>query len=169
MLLDVNTATGSCDCGCTFYSLVYCIFVYAQLGNFSRISHMTWRSLSRRSCWLDRMTAEIMRILFISVLHIFVCTVDQFQSNTSHYDDSEINCWLSPPSTGIHWHAVCRPKEHLITLSERTPGCFGWNSSPSQFCPPRSVNVHLISGIHTIHFLYQPRQAQASTYHSIFQ
>ena len=32
-----------------------------------------------------------MRILFISVLHIFVCTVGHFQSNTSHYDDSEIN------------------------------------------------------------------------------
>ena len=32
-----------------------------------------------------------MHILFISVLHICVCTVGQFQSNTSHYDDSEIN------------------------------------------------------------------------------
>ena len=34
---------------------------------------------------------EIMRILFISVLHIFICTVGQFQSNNSHYDDSVIN------------------------------------------------------------------------------
>jgi hypothetical protein len=35
------------------------------------------------------------------------------------------------------------------------------NSSPSQYCPPRSVNVHLISAIH---ILYQPRKAQARTY-----
>ena len=44
MLLDVNTATGSCDCGkyvrCTFHSSVYCIVVYAPLGNFSRISYI---------------------------------------------------------------------------------------------------------------------------------
>ena len=40
---------------------------------------------------LDRVTVEIMRILFISVLHIFICTVGQFQSNNSHYDDSVIN------------------------------------------------------------------------------
>ncbi len=52
---------------------------------------MTLRSISRRSCRLDRVTSEIMRVLFISVLHIFVCTVGQFQSNNSHYDDSEIN------------------------------------------------------------------------------
>ncbi len=32
-----------------------------------------------------------MHILFISVLHIFVCPVGQFQSNNSHYDDSVIN------------------------------------------------------------------------------
>ncbi len=33
--------------------------------------------------------------------------------------------WLSPPSTGIHWHEVCRPKEHPITLSDRTPVSVG--------------------------------------------
>ncbi len=135
--------------------------------------------------------------------------------------------WLSPPSTGIHWHEVC---EHPITFSDRTPECFVWNSSqmmehhlllslvalstlhgmrmrspgaskttrslalllphqahplaprrkrrprrgrprrapraprnssPSQYCLPRSVNVHLISAIH---ILYQPRKAQARTY-----
>ena len=152
-----------------------------------------------------------MHILFISVLLIFVCTVGQFQSNNSHYDDSEINfagtltaqparnhpimpkraagpavvqalgfkciicdgefaskhaadCHRRQPAFIGTQCALCRPKEHPITISDRTPGCFGWNSSPSQFCPPRSVNVHLISAIHTIHFLYQPRQAQASTY-----
>ena len=44
MLLDVNTATGSCDCGnyvrCAFYSSVYCLFLYAPLVNFSRRSHI---------------------------------------------------------------------------------------------------------------------------------
>ena len=32
---------------------------------------------------------------------------------------------------------VCRPKQHPITFSDRTPWCFGWNSSPSQCCASR--------------------------------
>ena len=40
-----------------------------------------------------------------------------------------------------------------ITFSDRTPGCFGWNSSPSQCCASRSVHVHHISAID---ILYQP-------------
>ena len=53
----------------------------------------------------------------------------------------------------MHWHGVCRPKQHPITFSDRTPGCFGWNSSPSQCCASRSVHEHHISDID---MLYQP-------------
>ena len=41
-----------------------------------------------------------------------------------------------------------------ITFSDRTPGCFGWNSSPSQCFASRSVHKHHISAI--IDILYQP-------------
>ena len=47
----------------------------------------------------------------------------------------------------MHWHGVCRPKQHPITVSDRTPRCCGWNSSPSQCCASRSVHAHHISAI----------------------
>ena len=50
-------------------------------------------------------------------------------------------CWLSPPSPHMRWHGVCRPKQHPITFSDRTPGSFGWNSSPAHCCASRWVNV----------------------------
>ena len=53
----------------------------------------------------------------------------------------------------MHWHGVCRPKQHPITFSDSTPRCFGWNSSPSQCCASRSVLEHHISDID---MLYQP-------------
>jgi hypothetical protein len=60
----------------------------------------------------------------------------------------------------MYWHGVCRPKQHLITFSDRSPGCFGWHSSPSQCCSSRSVNVHLISAIH---ILYPPCEVHSIT------
>ncbi len=67
----------------------------------------------------------------------------------------QTRCWLSPPSPRIQWHGVCRPKQHLISFSHRTPGYFGWNSSPTQCCATRCVNVHqtttsYISHLHLI-------------------
>ena len=47
----------------------------------------------------------------------------------------------------MHWHGVCRPKQHPITFSDSTPRCCGWNSSPSQCCASRSVLEHHISAI----------------------
>ncbi len=189
---------------CTFYSSVNCIFLYAQLGNFSRISHMTWRSLSRRSFVCMRKSCAFYSS--VSCIFLYAPLVDSSrithimmtqrsislapwrrnQQGTIHpgvLSDIVIGCSLGlhtacqwiPVDGGDSQQRVCsqirrhkwctwnpmpaRRQDRLRVLA-----WIGWNSSPSQFCPPRSVNIHLISAIHTIHFLYQPRQAQASTY-----
>ena len=69
-----------------------------------------------------------------------------------------VNAHLIPaistdPHMPRHWHGVCRPKQYPITFPDRTTGCFGWNSSPSQCCASRSVLEHHISAIDV---LYQP-------------
>ena len=166
MLQDVITATGSCDCGNYAHSVHQCLAYFCMHCLSIPVEQLTLWWLRDQFRWhLDGATSKEPSNHAKTRSRSCCRTGIGFQvHHLWRWICEQTRCWLSPPSTGIHWHAVCRPKEHPITISDRTPGCFGWNSSPSQFCPPRSVNVHLISATHTIHFLYQPRQAQASTY-----
>ncbi len=71
-------------------------------------------------------------------------------------DRKQTRFWLSPPSPHIHWHGVCRPKQHPMTFSHTTPGCFSWNSSPTQILWLRCVNLHITSAIYILYQSFQP-------------
>ena len=211
MLLIVNTVLGSCkygNCvGSTFYSPVYCLYLYAPLGTFNQNSPLPQSQCFRSACedpiditfsdrtftcfslnssptllrtlsprWSPRdlppqrrrrrrmptpppplQQQQLRRWRRARAAMVFpACTRTSacwfLQCCAAWY----VNAHLIPAISTephMHWHGVCRPKQHPTTFSDSTPRCCGWNSSPSQCCASRSVHEHHISDID---MLYQP-------------
>jgi hypothetical protein len=60
----------------------------------------------------------------------------------------------------MNWHGVCQSKQHLITFSDRTPGCFGWNSSPSHAAPVgQSMSRYILYQPFTSYMAFQLKSA----------
>ncbi len=150
MLLDVNTATGSCDCGkyirCTFYSSVYCIFVYAPFSVGSHDSEITFKAqLARNHIHAD----TSIRSTFRHGDSIASFVMVNLRANTQL------------TVTAVNRHSLARrvqtraASDHFFWQNTRM---FRLEFFAITVYASRSVNVHLISAIH---ILYQPYQVQS--------
>ncbi len=130
---------GSSECGkrvqCPCYSPVFCL---PQTSCLPRTQCL--RSVSRRNSKGPTSHADTPIRVCRS------CTGIGFQVH--HWQRricKSTRSWLSPPSFRIQWHGVCRPKQHPISFSDSTIGCFCRASSATQCCATRYVNASYIS------------------------
>ncbi len=130
MLLDANTMTGSCDCGkcvrCTIYSSLYYLNFYAPLPRRCALSIRFLRSVQFQGA--NSKEPSIHAYTHIRSWH-WVASASVVAVNL--LANALLTVTAVTPYNGIHWHGVLRPKQHPMTFSHTTPGCFGWNSSPT--------------------------------------